>query len=96
MRQLLVWDTGLILSLRPANGRLRYKVTLSLIGWAQTIDNVSQTLNKPGDILDTTTVGIIRAHPLPNYVPSACYCVVWSKVHQEFILAQISMSNNGS
>ena len=28
--------TGLILGLRPANGRRRYKVTPSLIGWAQT------------------------------------------------------------
>ena len=28
--------TGLILGLRPANERLRYKVTPSLIGWAQT------------------------------------------------------------
>ena len=34
------WDhimyTGLILGLRPANERRRYKVTLSLMGWAQT------------------------------------------------------------
>ena len=29
-------DTGLILSLRPANERRRYLVTTSLIGWAQT------------------------------------------------------------
>ena len=28
--------TGLILCLRPANERRRYKVTPSLIGWAQT------------------------------------------------------------
>ena len=28
--------TGLILGLRPANERRRYKVTTSLIGWAQT------------------------------------------------------------
>ena len=28
--------TGLILGLRPANERRRYKVTPSLIGWAQT------------------------------------------------------------
>ena len=28
--------TGLILNLRPANERRRYKDTLSLIGWAQT------------------------------------------------------------
>ena len=28
-------DTGLILGLRPANERRRYKVTPSLIGWAQ-------------------------------------------------------------
>ena len=28
--------TGLILGLRPANERRRYKVTRSLIGWAQT------------------------------------------------------------
>ena len=27
--------TGLILGLRPANERRRYKVTASLIGWAQ-------------------------------------------------------------
>ena len=27
--------TGLILGLRPANERRRYKVTTSLIGWAQ-------------------------------------------------------------
>ena len=32
----IVWDTGLILGLRPANERRRYKVTPSLIGWAQT------------------------------------------------------------
>ena len=30
------WDTGLILGLRPANERLRYKVTASFNGWAQT------------------------------------------------------------
>ena len=32
------WDTVLrrILGLRPANEKRRYKVTLSLIGWAQT------------------------------------------------------------
>ena len=29
-------NTGLILGLPPANERRRYKVTLSLIGWAQT------------------------------------------------------------
>ena len=29
-------DTGLILGLRPANEKRRYKVTPSLIGWAQT------------------------------------------------------------
>ena len=29
-------DTGLILGLPPANGRRRYKVTPSLIGWTQT------------------------------------------------------------
>ena len=34
--QLIVGNTGLILGLRPANGRRRYKVTPSLIGWAQT------------------------------------------------------------
>ena len=28
--------SGLILGLRPANGRRRYKVTPSLIGWTQT------------------------------------------------------------
>ena len=28
--------SGLILGLRPANERRRYKVTPSLIGWAQT------------------------------------------------------------
>ena len=32
------WEqyAGLILGLRPANERHRYKVTLSLIGWVQT------------------------------------------------------------
>ena len=30
------YTTGLILGLRPANERRRYKVTASLIGWAQT------------------------------------------------------------
>ena len=30
------YDPGLILGLRPANERRRYKVTPSLIGWAQT------------------------------------------------------------
>ena len=29
-------ESGLILGLRPANERRRYKVTASLIGWAQT------------------------------------------------------------
>ena len=29
-------QAGLILGLRPANERRRYKVTPSLIGWAQT------------------------------------------------------------
>ena len=31
----ITW-AGLILGLYPANERRRYKVTLSLIGWAQT------------------------------------------------------------
>ena len=31
-----IWITGLIPGLRPANERHRYKVTLFLIGWAQT------------------------------------------------------------
>ena len=30
------WIAGLILGLRPANERCRYKVTQSLIGWTQT------------------------------------------------------------
>ena len=39
---MLPWDparnvkSGLILGLHPANERRHYKVTLSLIGWAQT------------------------------------------------------------
>ena len=33
--QQYVWNTGLILDLHPANGRLRYKETPSLIGWAK-------------------------------------------------------------
>ena len=48
---------GLILGLRPANGRRRYKVTPSLIGWAQTSNQpysnifaVSGRLNKTGTI----------------------------------------------
>ena len=32
------WHTGLFLDLGPANERRRYKVTLSLIGWAQTLN----------------------------------------------------------
>ena len=36
--------TGLILGLRPANERRRYKVTLSLTGWAQTL-NQSQVIS---------------------------------------------------
>ena len=32
----LTEDTALILGLRPANEKHRYKVTPSLIGWAQT------------------------------------------------------------
>ena len=32
---MLLPDAGLILGLRPANERSRYKVTPSLIGWAQ-------------------------------------------------------------
>ena len=31
-----LFHSGLILGLRPANERRRYKVTPSLIGWAQT------------------------------------------------------------
>ena len=33
---IVITCTGLILGLRPANERRRYKVTPSLIGWAQT------------------------------------------------------------
>ena len=37
LSQLLQYDTtGLILGLHQANERSRYKITLSLIGWAQT------------------------------------------------------------
>ena len=32
----ILQNTGLVLGLRPANGRRRYKVTPSLIGWGQT------------------------------------------------------------
>ena len=43
-RLYLVWFRdiikGLILSLRPANRRCRYKVTPSLIGWAQTLNQL--------------------------------------------------------
>ena len=35
-QQITQVNTGLILGLRPANERRRYKVTPSLIGWAQT------------------------------------------------------------
>ena len=36
MLAFLVQNAGLILGLPPANERRHYKVTLSLIGWAQT------------------------------------------------------------
>ena len=37
VKYIILWYTaGLILGLRPANERRRYKVTPSLIGWAQT------------------------------------------------------------
>ena len=32
----IIWNTRLILGLHPANERRCYKVTPSLIGWAQT------------------------------------------------------------
>ena len=35
-----LWYSGLILGLHPSNERCRYKVTLSLIGWAQTYNQV--------------------------------------------------------
>ena len=41
-----IYDTGLILGLHPTNERRRYKVTPSLIGWAQ-------TQNQPCDIKET-------------------------------------------
>ena len=36
MKDNLIATAGLILDLHPANERRRYKVTPSLIGWAQT------------------------------------------------------------
>ena len=35
--------TGLILGLRPANERRRYKVTSSLIGWGANLDSALQS-----------------------------------------------------
>ena len=34
-----IYNTGLILGLRPANERRRYFVTTSLIGWAQNLES---------------------------------------------------------
>ena len=49
-------SAGVILGLRPANERRRYKVTPSLIGWAQ-------TKNQPFIIrlkkMDTITIGVV-------------------------------------
>ena len=42
-------STGLILGLYPANGRRRYKVTPSLIGWAQTSNQSCSILDSMFD-----------------------------------------------
>ena len=41
----MIDDSGLILGLRPANERRRYKVTSSLIGWVQ--PRISPELHYP-------------------------------------------------
>ena len=48
---------GLILGLRPANERRRYKVTPSLIGWAQTKNEPWYTQVKD---LNRTSINIVR------------------------------------
>ena len=53
-----MWYTGMILGLRPANERRRYKVTPSLIGWAQ-------TLNQPW-IINTTTEDLVMQGARPS------------------------------
>ena len=42
--------TRMILGLHPANERRRYKVTLSLIGWAQTYNQAYDYKAAPYDI----------------------------------------------
>ena len=56
--------TGLILGLHPANERRRYKVTPSLIDWAQT-DNQSCIIPcKPSQ-----SFGIIQNKPINIWIP---------------------------
>ena len=47
---------GMILSLRPANERRRYKVTPSLIGWAQILNQAWFTLVSAGVYKPTAPV----------------------------------------
>ena len=42
--------TGMILGLRPANARPRYKVTPSLIGWSQTLNQPCNMVLYGGDV----------------------------------------------
>ena len=74
-----VFNTGLILCLRPANERRRYKVTPSLIGWAQTNNqpcNVS-VLDAVKTVFYHTT---FRCMVWPLYEYNECSSCVYADV----------------
>ena len=56
-------NTGLILGLHPSNERRRYKVTPSLIGWAQTKKQPCNICGAPTIIMNIWThSGLVKAH----------------------------------
>ena len=64
----LLGITGLILGLRPANDRRRYKVTPSLIGWAQTYCQpwYQPEYRKARSGSTTKAIGYWRIYTLPT------------------------------
>ena len=52
--KVLMLGTVLILGLRPANERRRYKVTPSLVGWSANLESTWVLMNLPGLLLNYT------------------------------------------
>ena len=76
-------DTGLIPGLRPANERRCYKVTASLIGWAQTWNQPwgYQELQKCSETRPVQTWPVLTDHTLDSFTVSLHSPNGWQNYH---------------